>query len=134
MFGLDLPPDLINLFNITLLFNKSFQLLLYIWYLPALRRQKETFLLLKCFYSRELDLISFQANVSLIQKQYIWFTWQIKGARMQIWKFPCQFVLIKKLYPENFTFSILRIFELFNPKVCQMFVYKHSERISNVKK
>ena len=45
----------------------------YICYLLVLffrRRQSENFLLLKCFYSKELDQISFQANVPL--KHFIW--------------------------------------------------------------
>ena len=46
-----------------------FNYFLYICHLLALsfrRRQSETFLLLKSFYSKELDHISFQANVLLI--------------------------------------------------------------------
>ena len=52
---------------------------------------------------------------------------------MQIWKFPYMFVLIWKYYPENFVFLILGIFELYNRKVCEMFVYKHTKTIENVK-
>ena len=37
------------------------------------------------------------------------------------------FVFIPKKYPENFAFLILRVFELFARKVCEMFVYKHKE-------
>ena len=37
-------------------------------------------------------------------------------------------VHIKK-YPENSTFSILKVFELFNRNFCQMFVYKHTEQV-----
>ena len=37
-------------------------------------------------------------------------------------------------YPENFTFLILKIFELFTRKICEMFVYKHTETIEYVKK
>ena len=68
-FRLHLPLDLINLFNTVLSFNKSFNYFLYICHLLALlfrRRQSETFVLLKYFYSRELERISFQANVVLI--------------------------------------------------------------------
>ena len=46
-----------------------FNYFLYICYLLVLffrRRQSENFLLLKCFYSKEMDQISFQANVPLI--------------------------------------------------------------------
>ena len=31
--------------------------------------------------------------------------------------------------PENFSFLILRVLELFTLKVCEMFVYKHTETI-----
>ena len=36
---------------------------------------------------------------------------------MQIWKFPYKFVFIQKEYPENFTFLILRIINLFAREV-----------------
>ena len=41
---------------------------------------------------------------------------------------------IKKYYPQNFAFLILRILELYTGKVCAMFVYKHTEKIEFVKK
>ena len=44
------------------------------------------------------------------------------------------FVVIYKLYPENFAFLILGILELYSRKVCEMFVYKHTETIEYVKK
>ena len=44
------------------------------------------------------------------------------------------FVLIGKWYPENSTFLILRILELFTRNVGEMFVYKHTETIEYVKK
>ena len=44
------------------------------------------------------------------------------------------FVFIQKQYPESFAFLILRILELYTRKVCQMFVYKHTETIEYVKK
>ena len=53
---------------------------------------------------------------------------------MQIWKFPCQFMLTLKSCLENFGFLILRIFQLCDRKVLEMFVYKHSETIKNFKK
>ena len=56
-----------------------------------------------------------------------------KGALMQIWNFPYLFVFIWKYYPENFVFLILGILELYTRKVCEMFVYKHTETIENVK-
>ena len=43
------------------------------------------------------------------------------------------FVLIWKYYPENFVFLILGILELYTRKVCEMFVYKHTETIEYVK-
>ena len=51
---------------------------------------------------------------------------------MQIWKSPYMF--LKKYYPENFAFLILRILELYTLKVCEMFVCKHTETIEYIKK
>ena len=39
------------------------------------------------------------------------------------------FVFVKKYYPENFAFLVLGIIELYTGKVCEMFVYKHTETI-----
>ena len=44
------------------------------------------------------------------------------------------FLFIQKYYPENFAFLILRILELYTRKICEMFVYKHTETIEHVKK
>ena len=44
------------------------------------------------------------------------------------------FLFIKKYYPENFAFFILRMLELYSRKVYEMFVYKHIETIEYVKK
>ena len=52
---------------------------------------------------------------------------------MQIWKSPYTFVFMQKWYAENFAFLFLRILELYNRKVCEMFVYKHTEAIEYVK-
>ena len=52
---------------------------------------------------------------------------------MQIRKSPYIFVFIQKYYAENFAFLSLRILELYNRKVCEMFVYKHTEAIEYVK-
>ena len=41
-----------------------------------------------------------------------------KGTLMQIWK-SYMFVFIWKQYPENFTFLILRILELFALELCK---------------
>ena len=38
------------------------------------------------------------------------------------------FVFIQKYYPEDFVFLILGILELHTRKVCEMFVYKHTEQ------
>ena len=43
------------------------------------------------------------------------------------------FVFIQKYYPENFTFLILEILELYTRKVCEMFVDKYTETIEYVK-
>ena len=43
------------------------------------------------------------------------------------------FVFIEKYSPENFTFLILGILELYKRKVCEKFVYKHMETIESVK-
>ena len=52
---------------------------------------------------------------------------------MQIEKSPFMFVFLQKQYPENFAFLILGILELYTRKVCEMFVYKHTETIEYVK-
>ena len=44
----------------------------------------------------------------------------IKGTLMQILRSPYMFEFIKKQYPENFTFWILRIIELFPREVCKI--------------
>ena len=43
------------------------------------------------------------------------------------------FVFIKKRYPENLAFFILGVLELFIRKVCEIFVYKHTETIEYIK-
>ena len=43
-----------------------------------------------------------------------------------------QVMLTKASYPENFEFLILGILELYTLKFCEMFVYKHIERIEYV--
>ena len=52
---------------------------------------------------------------------------------MQIWKSTYMFVFIEKYSPENFTFLILGILELYKRKVCEKFVHKHMETIESVK-
>ena len=42
-------------------------------------------------------------------------------------------LFIQKQYPENFTFLILGILELYNRKICEMCIYKHTETIEYVK-
>ena len=42
-----------------------------------------------------------------------------KGTLMQIWKSPYMSVFLQKQYPENFTFLIQRILELFACEVCK---------------
>ena len=44
------------------------------------------------------------------------------------------FMFVQKYYPKNFALFILRMIELFTRKVCEMFVYKHTETIEYVKK
>ena len=53
---------------------------------------------------------------------------------MQIGKSLYMFVLIQKQHFENFVFLILRILKPFNRKVCEIFVYKHTETMEYVKK
>ena len=43
------------------------------------------------------------------------------------------FLFLQKYYPENFAFLILEIHELNTRKVCEMFIYKHTETIAYVK-
>ena len=52
---------------------------------------------------------------------------------MQIWKSAYMFVFIEKHSPENFTFLILGILELYKRRVYEKFVYKHTETIESVK-
>ena len=42
------------------------------------------------------------------------------------------FQFMQKQSPEKFAFLILRILELFARKVCEMFIYKHTEIIEYV--
>ena len=51
----------------------------------------------------------------------------LKDTLMQIWKSLYMFVSKWKQYPEYFVFLILWVFELFTHKVCEMFIYKHTE-------
>ena len=44
------------------------------------------------------------------------------------------FLLIQKYYPENLAFLILWILELYTRKVCEIFIYKHTETIEYIKK
>ena len=43
------------------------------------------------------------------------------------------FVFKQKQYPKNFAFFILGIIEFYTRKVCEMFVYKHTETTEYVK-
>ena len=43
------------------------------------------------------------------------------------------FVFKWRWYPENFAFLIVGILESYTGKVCEMFVYKHTEIIEYVK-
>ena len=52
---------------------------------------------------------------------------------MQIWKSANMFQLMQKYCPENLTLLILGILELYTRKVCEMFVYKHTQTIEYVK-
>ena len=60
---------------------------------------------------------------------------------MQIWKSPYMFMFISKQYPENFTFLILRILELFAGEVRKFLTYSigcltnfsHISRVQNLK-
>ena len=53
---------------------------------------------------------------------------------MQIWKSSYMFVFKYRWYPESFAFLIVGILELYTNKVCEMFVYKHTETIAYDKK
>ena len=52
---------------------------------------------------------------------------------MQIWKSANMFVFIRKQYVEDFTVKYLLLFEICTRKICEKFVYKHSETIEYVK-
>ena len=57
----------------------------------------------------------------------------MKGTLMQIWKSANIFVFIWKWYVENLTLKHLLLFEICAQKICEKFVYKHSETIEYVK-
>ena len=61
------------------------------------------------------------------------FLSSIKGTLMQISKCRYIFVFMKRWYPEKFAFLILEILELYTRKVCEMFIYKHTETMEYVK-
>ena len=52
---------------------------------------------------------------------------------MQIWKFANVFVFLWKKYVEGFTLKHLLPFKVSRSKICEKFVYKHSEIIEYVK-
>ena len=57
-----------------------------------------------------------------VQEEWTWNisnNYIIEGILMHIWKSPYMFVFMWKQYPENFTFLILRILELFLCEVCK---------------
>ena len=56
---------------------------------------------------------------------------ELKGTDLKIYLYVRVHI---KIIPENFTFLILKVFELFIRKVCESFVYKHTETIEYVKK
>ena len=58
---------------------------------------------------------------------------RVKGTLMQIWKSGNVFVFMWKYYVEDFTSKHLLLFEICAPKICEKFVYKHSETIEYVK-
>ena len=64
-----------------------------------------------------LDLWTFTRSVIFF---FIYLFIFVKGTLMQIWKSPYMFVFKQNKYPENFTFSILGIIELYSCKVCEM--------------
>ena len=57
----------------------------------------------------------------------------IKGIIMQIWKFANVFFFMWKTYVEGFTLKHLLLFEICQCKICEKFIYKHSETIEYVK-
>ena len=53
---------------------------------------------------------------------------------MQIWKSNDIFVFIQKWYGDSFTLQQYLLLEICAPEICEMFVYKHIEKIvKNVK-
>ena len=56
----------------------------------------------------------------------------IKGTLMQIWKFANVFVFMWKKYVEGFILKHL-LFYICRSRICEKFVYKHSEIIEYVK-
>ena len=83
---------------------------------------------LLCFYLRNLFVCNVvQICAAICLKQLGCSTkLHIKATLMQIWKPPYMFIFIWNKYPENFTFFILKILELFTGK--------HTETIEYVKK
>ena len=61
------------------------------------------------------------------------FAKKVEGTLIKIWKFLNVFVFMYKQYPENFAFLNLGIIELYTRKVCEIFVYSHTENIEYIK-
>ena len=57
----------------------------------------------------------------------------VKGTLTPIWKSAHIFVFMWKKYVEDFTLKYLLLFEIYARKICEKFVYKHSETIEYVK-
>ena len=75
------------------------------------------------------DCTSIQTNYNL----KFWIHLILKGTLKQIWKSANVFVFIWKLYAEDFTLKHLLLFEICTRKICEKFVYKHSETIEYLK-
>ena len=63
----------------------------------------------------------------------LYFITALKGILMQIWKSANIFVFIWKYYVEDFILKHLLLFEICARKICEKFIFKHSETIEYVK-
>ena len=61
----------------------------------------------------------------------VWYA--LKGTLTQLWKSANIFVFIWKYYVESFTLKHPLLSEICALKICEKFVYKHSETIEYVK-
>ena len=102
--------------------------------------KRKTFDFTKCWFMHRYFLKSlrifepyyFSEIFSHASATFRYWATSIKGILMQIWKSPYMLVSIKS-NTLKIAFLILGILKLYARKVCEIFVYKHTETIKYVK-